>query len=61
MAFPRMHLEPERELFRDQVRRWLKANMTGKVPRWREQGHVDRADFLAFGEQGWLCLWAEEA
>lgn len=60
MPFPRLHLDPEHEIFRDQVRRWLRDNMAGKVPQWREQGHVDRADFRAFGEQGWLCLWAEE-
>ncbi|MGG7566494.1 acyl-CoA dehydrogenase family protein [Rhodovulum sp. DZ06] len=60
MPFPRMHLEPEHELFRTSVRRYLQAEMADKVDRWRDQGHVDRADFAAFGAQGWLCLWAEE-
>lgn len=60
MAFPRMHLEPEHEMFRGQVRRFLQENMSTKVPKWREQGHVDGEDFRAFGAQGWLCLWAEE-
>ncbi|OWU70921.1 acyl-CoA dehydrogenase family protein [Phaeobacter sp. 22II1-1F12B] len=60
MPFPRTHLEPEHEMFREQVRRYLKTNMSAKVPKWREQGHVDREDFEAFGENGWLCLWADE-
>ena len=60
MQFPRTHLEPEHEMFRDQVRRFLKDTMSDKVPKWRAQGHVDREDFLAFGAQGWLCLWADE-
>lgn len=60
MPFPRTHFEPEHEMFRDQVRRWLKDNLADKVGKWRQQGHVDREDFRAFGEQGWLCLWAEE-
>ena len=60
MSFPRTHLTPEHEMFRDGLRRWLQANMAHKVDRWRAQGHVDREDFLAFGAQGWLCLWAEE-
>ncbi|MFD2853762.1 acyl-CoA dehydrogenase family protein [Seohaeicola zhoushanensis] len=60
MAFPRMHLEHEHEMFRSQVRRFLQQNMSAKVPKWRAQGHVDREDFRTFGAQGWLCLWAEE-
>lgn len=60
MPFPRTHLEPEHEMFREQVRRYLKTNMSAKVPKWREQGHVDREDFEAFGENRWLCLWADE-
>lgn len=60
MPFPRMHLEPEHEMFRDQVRRFLRDTMADKVPQWRAQGHVDREDFTAFGANGWLCLWAEE-
>ncbi|OWU85134.1 acyl-CoA dehydrogenase [Oceanicola sp. 22II-s10i] len=60
MPFPRPHLAPEHEMFRDQVRRYLKDNMQAKVPKWREQGHVDREDFAAFGANGWLCLWAGE-
>ena len=60
MPFPRTHLEEEHEIFRAQVRRYLKENMAAKVPKWREQGHVDREDFLEFGKRGWLCLWADE-
>ena len=61
MPFPRTHLEPEHEMFRDQVRRFLKDNMSAKLGHWRAQGHVDREDFRTFGANGWLCLWAEEA
>ncbi|AVO37972.1 acyl-CoA dehydrogenase family protein [Pukyongiella litopenaei] len=60
MPFPRTHFEPEHEIFRDQVRRWLRDNLAEKVGKWREQGHVDRDDFRAFGDRGWLCLWADE-
>lgn len=60
MPFPRLHLDPEHEMFRDQVRRYLKDNMADKVAKWRDQAHVDREDFKAFGDNGWLCLWAEE-
>ncbi|MGB2203097.1 MAG: acyl-CoA dehydrogenase family protein, partial [Pseudooceanicola atlanticus] len=58
MPFPRLHLDPEHEMFRDQVRRYLKDNMADKVAKWRDQAHVDREDFKAFGDNGWLCLWA---
>ena len=60
MPFPRLHLDPEHEMFRDQVRRYLKDNMADKVAKWRDQAHVDREDFKAFGDNGWLCLWAED-
>ena len=52
MPFPRLHLDPEHEMFRDQVRRYLKDNMADKVAKWRDQAHVDREDFKAFGDNG---------
>lgn len=60
MSFPRMHLEAEHEMFRASVRRFLQRELAGDVERWREQGHVDRDAFTKLGEQGWLCLWADE-
>lgn len=58
---PRLHFEPEHEMFRDSVRKFLSAEMTPQVDRWRDQGHVDRAAFKRMGEEGYLCMWADEA
>ena len=60
MAFPRVHLEEEHEMFRDSARKFLQKELSGDVERWRAQGHVDREAFLKMGEQGLLLLWAEE-
>lgn len=58
---PRLHFEPEHEMFRDSVRKFLSAEMTPQVNRWRDQGHVDRAAFKRMGDEGYLCMWADEA
>lgn len=58
---PRLHFEQEHDMFRDSVQKFLSAEMAPQVDRWREQGHVDRAAFRRMGEEGYLCMWADEA
>ncbi|MGR3311919.1 acyl-CoA dehydrogenase family protein [Roseovarius indicus] len=58
---PRLHFEQEHDMFRDSVQKFLTAEMAPQVDRWREQGHVDRAAFRRMGEEGYLCMWADEA
>jgi alkylation response protein AidB-like acyl-CoA dehydrogenase len=60
MAFPRFHLEPEHEQFRDTCVRFLKQEAAPHVDRWREQGMVDREIFRKAGEAGLLVMWAPE-
>ena len=52
--------EPDHELFRDSVRRFMQKEITPHVERWREQGQVDREAYLKAGEQGYLLMWAPE-
>ena len=52
--------EPEHEQFRDSVRRFMQAEVGPHVDRWRKEGMVDRETFLKAGEQGLLCVFAEE-
>src|SRR5579862_2566155 len=52
--------EPQHEMFRETVRRFLKAEVQPHAERWREQGIVDRQAWLKAGETGLLLLWADE-
>tara|TARA_R110000772_G_scaffold15313_2_gene44569 strand:- start:511 stop:1668 length:1158 start_codon:yes stop_codon:yes gene_type:complete len=52
--------EPEHEHFRDSVRRFMQAEVAPHADRWRKEGMVDRETFLKAGEQGLLCVFAEE-
>jgi alkylation response protein AidB-like acyl-CoA dehydrogenase len=52
--------EPEHEQFRDSVRRFIQAEVGPHADRWRKEGMVDRETFLKAGEQGLLCVFAEE-
>jgi acyl-CoA dehydrogenase len=47
-------------MFRDSVRRFVKAEVEPQVERWRENGICDKEAFLKAGEQGLLCMWAGE-
>jgi acyl-CoA dehydrogenase len=60
MSFPRFHLEPEHEQFRDTCVRFLQQEATPHVDRWREQGMVDRDVYRKAGEAGLLVMWAPE-
>ncbi len=59
MPLPRLGFEPEHEMFRDSVSRFMQAEFTPQVPRWRAQGHVDHDAFRKMGEQGYLLMWAD--
>jgi acyl-CoA dehydrogenase len=60
MSFPRFHLEPEHEQFRDTCVRFLQQEATPHVDRWREAGMVDRDIYRKAGEAGLLVMWAPE-
>jgi acyl-CoA dehydrogenase len=52
--------EEEHEMFRDAARSFFIKEVQPHVDRWTEQGIVDREAFLKAGEQGLLCMWADE-
>ncbi len=52
--------EPEHEQFRDSVRKFMQAEVGPHADRWREAGIVDREVYLKAGEQGLLCVFADE-
>jgi acyl-CoA dehydrogenase len=52
--------EEEHEMFRDSVRSFFINEVQPHVDRWAEQEIVDREAFLKAGEQGLLCMWADE-
>lgn len=51
----RTAFDPELNLFRDQVRRFLEKHLVPNLDRWEKQGYVDRELWLACGEAGLLC------
>jgi acyl-CoA dehydrogenase len=52
--------EEEHEMFRDAARSFLVNEIQPHVDTWDEQEIVDREAFLKAGEQGLLCMWADE-
>ena len=52
--------EEEHEMFRDAARSFFINEVQPHANRWAEQGIVDREAFLKAGEQGLLCMWADE-
>ncbi|MGB6100196.1 MAG: acyl-CoA dehydrogenase family protein [Comamonas sp.] len=52
---------PEHELFRDSVRRFLASEIVPHIERWEAQGGFDRALFTIAGAQGLLCPTVPEA
>jgi len=42
------------------VRRFMQSEVAPNVEQWREDGCCDPAIFLKAGEQGLLCMWADE-
>ncbi len=56
----RLIFDEEHEMFRDSVRRFMQSEVEPSVEQWREDGICDPAAFLKAGEQGLLCMWADE-
>jgi len=56
---PQLHRQPwmdsDIETFRDQVRRYIAAEMAPHLPAWREQGYVPRETWRPFGEMGFMA------
>ena len=50
----------EHEMFRDAARAFLINEVKPFRDKWDEQEIVDREAFLKAGEQGLLCMWADE-
>jgi acyl-CoA dehydrogenase len=52
--------DEEHDMFRDASRAFLINEIKPHVDKWAEQEIVDRDAFLKAGEQGLLCMWADE-
>ncbi|MDH3338038.1 MAG: acyl-CoA dehydrogenase family protein [Gammaproteobacteria bacterium] len=52
--------DEEHEMFRDSARRFFINEVQPHADRWAEQEIVDREAFLKAGENGLLCMWADE-
>ncbi len=52
--------DEDHEMFRDASRAFLINEIKPNVDKWAEQEIVDRDAFLKAGEQGLLCMWADE-
>jgi alkylation response protein AidB-like acyl-CoA dehydrogenase len=50
----------DHEMFRDAARAFLINEIGPYRDKWEEQEIVDREAFLKAGEQGMLCMWADE-
>lgn len=50
----------EQEMFRQAYRKFLETEVAPHMPRFEEQGIVDREIFQKAGEQGFLMIWADE-
>ena len=58
---PRTLFSSEHELFRDQVRRFIAANVTPHHADWEQAGIVPRSAWRQAGEAGLLCTEVPEA
>jgi acyl-CoA dehydrogenase len=56
----RLIFDEDHEMFRDSVRRFMQSEVEPHVEHWRQAGICDREAFLKAGDQGLLCLWADE-
>jgi alkylation response protein AidB-like acyl-CoA dehydrogenase len=56
----RLPFELEMDMFRDAARQFFQKEIRPNSERWRESNLVDREAFLKAGEQGYLCMWADE-
>ena len=52
--------DEEHNAFRDSVRRFMQSQVAPYAERWRREGCVEREIWRKGGEQGLLCIWADE-
>lgn len=52
--------DEEHEIFRQTVRKWAEAEVFPHGEAWREQGCVSREAWKKAGDQGFLCMYADE-
>ncbi|NKB59684.1 MAG: acyl-CoA dehydrogenase [Alphaproteobacteria bacterium] len=52
--------EEEHSIFRETVRRWAEKEVFPHGEKWREDGIVSRDIWRSAGEQGFLCMYADE-
>lgn len=52
--------EEEHELFRKSIRQWADENVFPHSDKWREDGSVSREVWKSAGENGFLCMYADE-
>ncbi|MGD9603166.1 MAG: acyl-CoA dehydrogenase family protein [Gammaproteobacteria bacterium] len=57
---PVRNFTEEQRLFRDTYRRFLAQEVQPHMPRWREEGIVDRAIFRRAGDLGFLMIWPDQ-
>ncbi|MDH4040422.1 MAG: acyl-CoA dehydrogenase family protein, partial [Gammaproteobacteria bacterium] len=50
----------EQQMFRGAYRKFLETEVQPHMPRFREQGIVDREIFKKAGDQGFLMIWPDE-
>ena len=55
MSWGSSWMTPELESFREQVRRFMRAEVVPHQERWAEQQHVDRELWTKAGELGFIC------
>jgi acyl-CoA dehydrogenase len=60
VVIPRTLFEPEHDLFRDQVRRFIASEITPHHSEWEKAGIVPRSLWLKAGEAGLLCTEVPE-
>ena len=51
----------EHDVFRDSVRKWAAAELAPNSEQWRADGMVPKSAWKKAGQQGYLCMWADEA
>lgn len=50
----------EHEIFRQAVRKFMEKEITPNMEEWEKTREVPRDIWNKFGEQGFLCPWADE-
>ncbi|HKV05053.1 MAG TPA: acyl-CoA dehydrogenase family protein [Candidatus Acidoferrales bacterium] len=57
----RAHFEPEHEMFRKNLRAFIKDEVTPHYEEWERDGITPKEVWKKAGANGFLCTWADEA